>query len=46
MRLLLFRQRNFRNLALEAYRPPPGLSALVGANAQGRRASSWGSTWP
>ena len=36
MRLLLFRQRNFRNLALEAYRPPPGLSALVGANAQGK----------
>ncbi len=36
MRLLLFRQRNFRNLALAAYRPPPGLSAVVGGNAQGK----------
>ncbi|SDF06725.1 DNA replication and repair protein RecF [Thermus arciformis] len=41
MRLLLFRQRNFRNLALEALRPPPGLFALVGGNGQGKTSLLW-----
>ncbi|MFN3368444.1 MAG: AAA family ATPase, partial [Thermus sp.] len=36
MRLLAFRQRNFRNLAFSAFQPPPGLFALVGGNAQGK----------
>lgn len=36
MRLLLFRQRNFRNLAFAAFQPPGGLFALVGGNAQGK----------
>lgn len=36
MRLLSFRQRHFRNLALAAFHPPQGLFALVGGNAQGK----------
>ncbi|WP_117237819.1 DNA replication/repair protein RecF [Thermus sediminis] len=36
MRLLLFRQRNFRNLGFSEFRPPPGPFALVGRNAQGK----------
>jgi len=36
MRLLLFRQKNFRNLVFPAFRPPSGLFALVGGNAQGK----------
>ncbi|TFU16291.1 DNA replication/repair protein RecF [Thermus tengchongensis] len=36
MRLLVFRQRNFRNLAFSAFQPPQGLFALVGGNAQGK----------
>ncbi len=36
MRLIRFRQRHFRNLALGEYHPPPGLSAVVGGNAQGK----------
>lgn len=41
MRVLLLRQRHFRNLALAEYRPPPGLSALVGGNAQGKTSLLW-----
>ena len=36
MRLLAFRQRNFRNLAFSEFRPPHGLFALAGGNAQGK----------
>ncbi|TBH17562.1 DNA replication/repair protein RecF [Thermus thermamylovorans] len=36
MRLLLFRQRHFRNLAFPAFRPPPGPFALAGGNGQGK----------
>ncbi|GGM92886.1 DNA replication and repair protein RecF [Thermus composti] len=36
MRLLLFRQRNFRNLVLAEFRPPSGLFAVVGGNGQGK----------
>ncbi|GAB5603300.1 DNA replication and repair protein RecF [Thermus sp. FJN-A] len=36
MRLRLFRQKNFRNLAQGTLHPPAGLFALVGGNAQGK----------
>ena len=36
MRLLSLRQRHFRNLAMAEFRPPPGLFAVVGGNAQGK----------
>ncbi|WP_243094761.1 DNA replication/repair protein RecF [Thermus thalpophilus] len=42
MRLLLLRQKNFRNLAFSAFRPPQGLFALVGGNAQGKTGLLWG----
>lgn len=41
MRLLLFRQKNFRNLVFTALHPPQGLFALVGGNAQGKTGLLW-----
>ncbi len=41
MRLRLLSQRNFRNLAFESFRPPGGLLAVVGGNAQGKTSLLW-----
>lgn len=36
MQLLRLRQNNFRNLVSSEFLPPPGLSTVVGGNAQGK----------
>lgn len=36
MRLLRLRQKNFRNLATSLFAPGPGLTTIVGGNAQGK----------
>lgn len=36
VRLLRLRQKNFRNLVSSEFVPPPGLSTVVGGNAQGK----------
>ncbi len=36
MRLLRLRQKNFRNLASSEFTPAPGLTTVVGGNAQGK----------